>query len=191
MQSIQLKLRGTSPLLCHNIQLADPDNAWVRQIAEITAKRKKTEEDRRQIERLEWYGGLYVAPGIEGPAIPTGNIRKCLINAGKITKQGTQVARAISFTSQFVPVAYEGSRNIDELFKQDAFKFRAFVGVGTKRVARMRPHFQNWALVAEAILLDDVMDPYDLQRIVALAGLSEGLGDGNKIGFGRFEGEIE
>lgn len=186
---VRISIAGTSPLLMHNIQLADPDNDIVREIATYTGKRKRTEDDRRAIARLEWYGGLYL--GASGPAMPTGNIRKALINAAKITKQGTAVQRALHFTDIDVPLVYDGSRDIDVLFKNPAHHHRAAVGIGNKRTMRDRPKFSEWAVVADAEFLEDVLDLSDFVRVVERAGLAEGLGDGRALGFGRFEGKVE
>jgi hypothetical protein len=181
---VKIELTGTTPLLCHNINLADPANPIVQEIATYTAKRKKTEDDRRAIEKLEWYGGLYVDEG--RPALPTQNIRKAFFNAGKISKQGTQVGRALSFADMLVPIAYRGPSNLDELYNDKAFHNRSAVGISGKRTMRVRPQFVNWAVVANALLLEDVMDLDDLRRVATRAGLAEGLGDNRINGYGRF-----
>lgn len=181
---IKLELTGTTPLLCHNISLADPDNSFVREIATYTAKRKKTEDDRRAIERLEWFGGLYVEEG--RIVMPTSNIRKCFIQAGKISRQGLAVTRALQFTELSVPLVYEGPDDPEELFKRPEFHDRAAVGISGKRTMRVRPKFPRWALVADAMLLESVMDVADLRRVAELAGKAEGLGDNRINGFGRF-----
>lgn len=43
----------------------------------------------------------------------------------------------------------------------------------------------------EAELLEDALDFADLVAVVELAGRVEGLGDARKLGYGRFEAEIE
>jgi hypothetical protein len=181
---IKLEIIGVTPLLCHNISLADPDNPFVQEISTYTAKRKKTEDDRRAIERLEWFGGLYVEDG--RPVIPTGNIRKSLVQAGKITKQGIQVVRSVNFTDLHVPIAYDGPKDLEALFADKTFQNRAAVGISGKRTMRVRPQFTNWALVANAFLLEEVMDLDDLVRIANRAGQAEGLGDNRVNGYGRF-----
>jgi hypothetical protein len=60
---VLITLRGTTPLLMHNPRMVDPFFEVNRQIKAITSKRKKTDEDLKQIERLEWYGGLYESNG--------------------------------------------------------------------------------------------------------------------------------
>ncbi|MGH2586606.1 MAG: hypothetical protein ACRDJE_16955 [Dehalococcoidia bacterium] len=182
-----LKLTGTTPLLCHNIQLNDPDNDFTRLIAEITAKKnKKTDQDRAEIARLEWFGGLYTAPGVGGPLIPTGNIRKCLIEAAKVTRQGRQIGRGIAFIGMHVPLIYEGPRNLEELQASPTYNYRVSVNVTGKRVIRIRPQFPVWAVEAHAEIITDIIDPDDVEQIVKRAGLIEGLGDNRVNGFGRF-----
>jgi hypothetical protein len=181
---IRIELAGTSPLLMRNGDLVDPDNPFTREIATYTAKRKKTDDDRHAIERLEWFGALYTDNG--QIVMPTANIRKSLINAGKISKQGLQVARSVAFHDLHVPFAYDGSDDIDILHKDAAFSNRTPVGIGAKRTMRVRPQFIKWAVVADALLLEDVMNLEDLERIGARAGLAEGLGDNRVNGYGRF-----
>ena len=94
VMKIEIILTGTSPLLCHNPRMVDPDFELNRQLKALTAKRKKTDEDMKQIERLEWYGGLYEQNGVV--VQPTSKVRKCIINAAKISKQGKSIERALS-----------------------------------------------------------------------------------------------
>jgi hypothetical protein len=55
---------------------------------------------------------------------------------------------------------------------------------------RVRPCFPRWALVADAILLESVMDVDDLRRVADLAGKAEGLGDNRINGYGRFSVKV-
>lgn len=190
MSDIRITLRGTSPLLCHNVALADPDNPIVRQIKALTSKRDKTEDDRRAIEKLEWYGGLYTAPEIPGPAMPTANIRRSIIKAATITKKGKAVERSLAFKQVNVPLTYDGPRDIDQLFASGKFQNRAAVAISGKKTMRVRPSFSPWVLIADAYLLDDVLDFSILAQIVERAGLAEGIGDNRTNGYGRFIGEV-
>ena len=187
---MRLELTGTTPLLCHNVQLSDPDNPFAQEMKAINAKRNKTEDDRHAVERLEWYGGLYSADGLDGPALPTANIRRCLNEAAKVTRRGKQLERALLFTELHVPISYEGPRDIDKLFNSPEHHNRAAVRIGTSRVMRVRPCFPRWAVVAEAELLEDVMDPEELVAIAMRAGIAEGLGDNRRNGYGRFSAKV-
>jgi hypothetical protein len=191
MALVQIELTGTSPLVVHNIRLADPDDDIVKQIKTFTSKRTKTEEDRREVERLEWFGGLYLEDGVDGPAMPTRSLRKCFIRGAVITKRGTQLQRALSFTDLAVPILYDGPRSVEDLWERREFRYRDLVNVSGSRTVRMRPKFPGWQIVARAFLLDSVMDLSDLQRVITDAGLSEGLSEARTLGFGRFEGTVK
>jgi hypothetical protein len=182
---------GTSPLLQHNIQLANPDNEWAKRVAQITAKRKKTEDDRREISRLEFLGSLYLDEG--QVVVPKTNVRKCFQEAAKVTKKGKDVARAVmplppgELNSVLV---YKGPQTVEELVEDQDFYDVTSVGVGQKRVLRTRPIFRAWALDVEWELITTVMDYEVFVEIAELAGRIEGLGDNRVGGYGRFDVEV-
>lgn len=180
---------GRTPLLQHDPRLSDPDDPIVREIKALTSKRTKTEQDRREIERLEWFGGLVL--GEDGPAVKTAAIHKCLQEAAKITKQGKQVKRALAFGDLSVPLQYDGPRDPKKLWELAPFRNRMSVGIGNRRTMRMRPQFLPWKLIVSCMLLDDALDFQDLSRIADLAGTAEGLGDYRVGGYGRFAVKIQ
>lgn len=191
MARIRMTLIGTTPLLCHNPQLADPENDVVREIKTLTDKRKKTDEDRRAVGRLEWFGSLYLENG-SGPVIPTANIRKCLVEAGKTRKLGKQIGRAVSFVDFTTPILYDGPRDPMKLYERVEFRHRAtVVNSGRGRVVRVRPKFSQWQIKTDAELLEDMLNPSELSDVVSLAGLIEGLGDNRINGFGRFTARVD
>lgn len=65
---------GTTGLLQHNPRLIDKFDDITREISAINAKRKKTEADEAERDRLEWFGSLYHAQdiGIYVPAAWSG-----------------------------------------------------------------------------------------------------------------------
>jgi len=188
---ITVELMGNQPLLCHNVELANPMSRTAKAMAEISSKRKKTDADRLEMGRLEWFGGLYLAPGIEGPAFPTRSIKRCLIEGGRINKLGKQIERGLSFEDMFVPIAYGGSRDLDNLYQSGDYTDVSMVRVGNARIARTRPKFTEWALVATGWMEDDILNVGDLQMIAAQAGRSVGVGDNRVNGFGRFRAQIK
>jgi hypothetical protein len=190
VSEIRFTLTGRSPLLQHNPRLSDPDDPIVKEIKAITSKRTKTEDDRRAIEKLEWFGGLYTDPSLAGPVVPSSHIRKCLINAATATRNGKDIERSISFFQPNFPLSYDGPRDLDQLWGLEAHRYRLPVVVQRARTWRMRPGFPSWVVIADAFLMDDLLDFETLQRIVERAGLAEGLSDGRKIGYGRFTGEV-
>jgi hypothetical protein len=185
---IRIDVSGVTPLLMHNPQMVDPDFTISRQIKEITDKRKKTEEDRREIERLEWYGGLYVDAG--KIVQPTSKLRKCIIEAARISRAGKQVERGLLFGELNTPLIYEGPRDIDQLWKAGVCVSKLPVGLSGRRVMRTRPMFLPWSMSVSGILLTEVMDIDDLVRSVELAGRAVGIGDNRINGYGRFSAEV-
>ncbi len=188
--NIRIRLTGTSPILMHNPRLVDPDFEITRQIKTLTAKRKKTDDDLRQIGRLEWYGGLYEEAGVV--VQPTAKVRKCLINTAKQSKLGKAVERTVSFGSLSVPLIHDGPDDIDSLFKEDRFHSRLSVGLSGRRVMRVRPRFFPWQLEVAGLFIEDAgLNFDDLEQIVYLAGVVEGIGDNRVNGYGRFDGTVE
>ena len=188
--NIRLSLSGVTPLLQHNPRMVDPEFALNREIKALTTKKKKTDEDLQQIERLEWYGGLYEQGGIV--VEPTAKVRKCLVNTARIQKLGKGIERTLSFTTMFVPLVYDGPKDVDELFRDGRFHSRLSVGIRGKRVMRVRPKFVPWAMEVEGIFITDAGVNFDeLQSIVDLAGQVEGIGDNRVNGYGRFTAKLE
>lgn len=186
---VTIELQGTSPLLMHNPQMVDPECEFNRKIKEITMKRKKTDEDLRQIAMLEWYGGLYADNG--AVVQPSAKVRKSLINTAKISKSGKMVERALSFAELNVPLVYEGPKDIDALFADSKYHSRLSVGIGNKRVMRVRPKFFPWALSVSGLFVEDAgLNIDEFKRIVDTAGLVEGIGDNRVNGYGRFIGKV-
>ena len=192
---ITITLKGTSPLLMHNPRMVDTEYDLNRQIKAITGKNKKTDEDHRMIARLEWYGGLYTGIDAKGATIitqPTSKVRKCIINTARISKMGKMVERALSFSELDVPLIYDGPTDIDAVFADERFTSRLSVGVKGSRVMRVRPKFMTWGLSVSGLFIEDAGINFDdLERIVELAGLVEGIGDNRVNGYGRFVGTVK
>lgn len=188
---IRLSLVGTAPLLMHNPRMVDPDFELNRLLKELTSKRKKTDADLKEIERLEWYGGLYEDNG--KVVQPTSKVRKCIINTARINKLGKSIERALNFFDLNVPLIYDGPKNIDALWVDPKFTSRLSVGLNGKRVMRVRPQFPpGWKLVLDGLFIEDAGVNFDeLSRTVELAGQVEGIGDNRVNGYGRFESTLE
>lgn len=186
---VQINIMGRSPLLMHNERLSDPDDEYVRQIKEITSKKKnQTDSDRDLLSKLEWRGGLYEQNG--EVVIPTANLIRCFREAGKVTKAGQKIVRGISPAQLSMPLVTDGPRKVDILIKDQKYFDRRQVKVGTSRVKRTRPIFPVWSLAAAFELIDDVLNLSELVSIADLAGRAVGLCDARILGYGRFEAKI-
>jgi len=186
---IAIEVTGTSPLIMHNPRMVDKEFEITREIAAITGKRKKTDEDHKAIERLEWYGGLYEQNGVV--VQPASKLRKCLIETGRMSKIGKAVERSLSFSALYVPLKHDGPDSIDAVFADKRFHSRLSVGVGTKRVMRVRPQFLPWAMTMDGLFIEDAGLNFDeLERLVEMAGVVTGIGDNRVNGYGRFSAKI-
>jgi hypothetical protein len=190
---LQLIITGTTPLLMHSDVGVNSEHPLNKAKALLTKKTasKRTAEENEEIRRLEWLLGVYTDG--ESVIYPTANVARCLKEAGKVTKQGTQVTRGLSLGGIDVPLQYarNGHKGVEDLFHDPNFVDMRSVGVGQKRVMRTRPRFMPWAVSVTGELFDDIMDVSDLGRIAQLAGRAIGLGDNRINGFGRFTVELK
>lgn len=182
-RTLRFKIRGVSPLLMHNGQLADPLNEWTKALKKITSKRKKTDADYAEMSRIEWYGSLYLKAKI--PCVPGWVLEAVLINGSKKKRMGTQAKIAIFCDKDYL-LEYDGPRNIDELWEGDNHRLTCGVRVQRARIMRTRPKFENWGLEFDVLFEDEILNQREIEDIVEIAGRQVGLMDWRPK-FGRFQ----
>lgn len=188
---LSVQLYGTSPLVMHNIRLANPQDEHSKAIKQLTKKKAKTEDDAAEIERLEWYGGLYYEKQFGGVYVPTWNILRCFEEAAKVSRDGKTVMRSVVVTDMTAPISYDGPSDIDALWEDKRFRWSTVIGIQKQsKLVRMRPIFRDWSCEIQVEVLTDMLDRDQFERIVQRAGLIEGLGDARKLGYGRFDGKV-
>ena len=192
---VRLTLKGVTPLLQHNERLSDPLDPHTQALAKVTGKRKKTIEDHEEISRLEFLGGIYWSE-TSGPYVPGRWVRKCMAEAGTIDRKGTAIERGLQVLTFEAPILYQGPRSVAELWgKQEQYATRLSVGLGVgaakKRTQRTRPSFMPWAIEAEVLIDPTIIDFEQVAHTAEVAGRLIGLGDGRRIGYGRFEALTE
>jgi hypothetical protein len=182
---MELRLTGTQPLIMHNVQAADPYNPFARAMKELTSKRKKTDSDLGEIDRLKFLSGLYYEPAT-GPFLPAPNVFRALIEAGTITKSGKKIERGVTFLSRLAPLEYSGPRTPEELWGNGDTPFvdRRIVVVNRSRIPGVRPIFPEWAASFEIEIDPDIIDRDEFEAITVRAG-RVGVGD-----FRRFYGKF-
>ena len=187
---MKLRLVGITPLMMHNVRLADPDEPIVRQIAELTAKKgSMTEADRQEVARLKFLGGMYYDPEY-GPYLPAANIFASLIAAGRKTRNGLDVEAGVIWLADKARLEYDGPRDPGELWNggKSPFVDRRMVKVGSARVPGVRPIFAGWAAEIEIEYDDTILDLGELERFAGRAGRI-GVGDYRRF-YGRFKAAI-
>jgi hypothetical protein len=182
-ERLSFQLRGVSPLLMHNGQLADPLNPHAKAMKAISGKRKKTEADFAHLAKLEWFGSLYLHKG--EPCLPGELIEAGLIVAAKRMRRGEQ-AKAGIVSDGFFALEYDGPRDPDALWADGRFRFSTGVKVQRNRVIRTRPRFDEWATTVEVDYLPDQLNPGELADMMTVFGQAIGIGDWRPR-FGRFE----
>lgn len=133
MKTIDVTLKGETPLMLHNIRLADPLDPFAVQMKEITSKKKKTEADHAAIARIEWEGGMYFDPKA-GPFLPTWNVIRSLRDGAALTKRGKDIMRAVMIADPVAPILYDGPRTLDAMWAAGFRDRRAVSEIGRAHV---------------------------------------------------------
>jgi hypothetical protein len=188
MRKFRIDLEGIEPLLVHNSRLSNPLDPTARALKQVTSKRQKTDDDYLRMANLEFLGSLYVDADA-GPYLPGDNIWRCLYDGAKKHKMGPSIKEGVVITTSVNPLAYRGSRDPAELWKDESFRHQASAKVGMQRVTRTRPIFRQWATEAEGVYDESLVDLDRLKQIVETSGSLIGIGDWRPR-FGRFTGTV-
>jgi hypothetical protein len=195
--SLEIRLTGVTPFVMENPRMADPEDEFKIAVSKLTAKgSRKTEDDHRAINHLQFLGLLYMSANGDGPIVRTGNMRRCWIDQARSSRHGEDLIRGLSFDTVDVPLEYDGPRDAEALEKDPRFSFITTVNgnPGRKnktRVSRRRPMFPGWSLTVPCTLKEKYLSVEDFTEIVHEAGEIQGLGGAHTIGFGRYSAEVK
>jgi hypothetical protein len=184
LQTINVKLTGTAPLLMSNGRLVDPRDEYTKQIAVLDGlpKARRTEKTLEEADRLRWLGSVYADE--EGYAVlPATNFEACLKFAGRIHKLGTKVQAGVYVEDDS---RLDGvDRPISEIVDDPAYTHR----INTKRgVMAHRPIFPNWGAEFTIHFDDMIISKDDVDLVLQTAGRT-GVGSWAKR-FGKFSVEV-
>ena len=181
-QTSRFRITGASPLLMHNGLLADPLNPHARSIAQVAAKRRKTEADHVRMAELEFLGGLYLSNG--APCIPAEMIQAALVKAAAQERRGPK-AKAGLVVRQDLRLDYDGPTDPHALWQDTSFRLRSPVRIGMSKIMRTRPMFREWSSELSVDFLPSLLNPQDVVSFLVTAGEQIGIGDWRPR-FGRF-----
>lgn len=187
-----LHLTGTSPMLQHNIQLGDPDNEYVREIAKLNSlKSKITDEQRSERDWLKFRGGLYFDETL-GPVLPAANIFRSLQQAAALTRNGKDIERGLVILDEASPLGYDGPRTPEGLWGDGKSRFvdRRMAKVNRAPIVAIRPRFDQWACSFRFELDEDVLSADDFAFIAEKAGRMIHVGDYRRF-FGSYSVRID
>jgi hypothetical protein len=139
-EPIRLRLVGTKRLIMHCGRLADPLDPISKDLARLTGKRAKTEADHEEIGRVEWNGGLWLDGG--KPAVPAEALMATFVAAARLRRR-TMQAEAGLVVYHNAALVYDGPDDMDQLWEDERFRFRAGVVVNGNRTMRTRPVFNG------------------------------------------------
>lgn len=193
LPSLQIRFQGESPLICHNGQLANPQNSYAKAMKAVSGKRKKVDADFEELARLEWLASLYRSGG--DLVIPDFVLEAVLINGAKKTKRGPQAKTGLFCTqhaSLHFPDKPPGPIDdpvLNEMYESGKYTLSVGVKVNMAKVMRTRPIFRDWACIATIQYDPDVLDVREISQILTDAGRLVGIGDWRPK-HGRFKAEI-
>jgi hypothetical protein len=176
--TVTLRLRGVTPLLFN--KFADLDGYAE---ARVAPKRKPREKEVLDYESMIWRtddGSL---------GIPTQNVIASLVAAARYFKSPIANSGGATSTLRDALVPADEIAGFD-VKEWDCIDFRLARNGDMKRSPKptWRPRLEKGWLVTASIgvVLPELYGPAKLLEIIARAGTTSGLGDGRKIGFGRF-----
>lgn len=182
--SIEFTLEGAAPLLMSNGQLADPRNPIAKAMKEITAKRKRTDEDHLRLAELQFRGGIYT--GADGaPCMPARVLEAAFHNGAKCKRKGTQF-KIGCFVMDDAPLIYKGPKDVDGLWKDPKFSHTDLIPIksGGKTLVTY-PKFDEWSLVVTVLFNPEKMDRQEVINAVVDSGTDKALG-ASRPRHGRF-----
>lgn len=172
--AVELKV---GQMMMHNQQLADPLNEYAKALKQVTAKKKKTDEDHLEMARREFQGGLYYDEKL-GPYVPSSWIFKMLVEGARKRKNGKEVGGYVTIEELKIPIQYDGPRTREKLFADPRFTDRRCVKVGTAKVMRTRPRFEDCTLAFTIVVYEGGPNVDVIEQALDAATLAVGIGDG-------------
>jgi hypothetical protein len=182
-------ITGIGPMLMHCGQTADPLNQFARAMKAQSAKRNKTDDDLAALSLLEWWAGLYTdktlkvdaeaqvnVPEGTGLVLPAHVMDSCIregarkIKAGKLISAGVIVEGPAKFKAA-------GVKSLVAASGDESFHFRCAVKVGTSKVMRTRPIFNEWSASFSICMDSEVVDLPTVKQSLEAAGRLVGVGD--------------
>ena len=189
MKTLKIRWHGTHSLLMHDCKGVNPTLPLVIEKKKLTAKRKKTEEDLLKILDLDYMLALYYEDNI-GPYVPALNVEATIRESAKKVKKGQQTKVGIMVKPDYIPLKYDGPRDIESLIKNEKFRDVRPVVVNRSKVLCCRPRFDSCEIEFNLEYDSEVFDIEELANIIRIAGGQIGLCD-YRPRYGRFEAFIE
>jgi hypothetical protein len=192
---------GTRPLLISNGEQSNPINPEVLRIKPFATKRNKTEQETRELAKMQYMAALYYDPEI-GPFLPLRNINRALQQGAaknkkeKLFKSSLLVEGIVGKNRDkaAAKIIYDGPSDPEKLYGK-GYGSSQFVEQGMGKlngktsVLITRPIFPIWAVEFIAIFEEDSISVIDVTTASDLAGRLVGVGTWRPL-HGQFKSEI-
>jgi hypothetical protein len=200
VDTAEVVLTGTTPLVLDNIEHADPEDPIAQAIKSITDKGSDmTAEDRKRKDWLAYSASLYLSqtPGGQRVVVPWVNINRALrtgaFRIGGTAASGKADGGIASGTLEF-PLTYKGPQDPAKLYEDERFRLRKMVNknpTGKKAmVPSVRPVFPEWGLALTLTVFNEIISWDMFARVLSATGTAVGIGNARKLGYGRFSVEV-
>lgn len=185
MEQLQIKITGSTALLMHSDKLANPLLPETKAHKELTAKRKKTDDDHIAIARSEFVAGAYWSEA-DGFYVPGQNFDATFLAGAKLQKLGVHWKRGALVLDDKVKLLHDGPATPADLWESPAHRDCRGVKVGMAKIMRYRPIFQTWAAELTVVINPDVISIGEARKAIEDAGALIGVCE-YRPRFGRFE----
>lgn len=187
MKTIKFKVEGTTPLMMNNPQTVNPFNSYTVALKELTAKRKKTEDDMENIFRLKFLASLYVDN--DGHyIIPADHFHRSVISAAKEQKMGTKFMQSLFIYQDCLLDFPEKAMTPEQLWAEKSHVDVRDCVVQRARITACRAIFNKWSATVECWYDETQIDEADIVRFFNIAGIRHGIGT-YRAKFGKFKAE--
>lgn len=185
MKSIKFRIIGTMPLMLNNPRTVNPFDEYSKAMKEITAKRKKTDDDQEQLMKLKFLASLYVNNKGEY-FIPSEHI--AMIAAAKEKKLGAKFVRSMQVVGDSILHFKDDKKTPEQLYELGIYTDVRAVGIMKAKVITARAIIPEWSFDTEIWYDESQLDESDIVSAVEIGGLRYGVGTYRKR-FGRFKAE--
>lgn len=179
VKRFKVGIKGVTPLIMHSIDGANPQNEITMAIAELTLKKKKTEHSQKAISDLDFKRSLYWSDSLNGLYMPTDNLRKMVLEAGRSMDQRGAKKQVVGVTfSEYLgyPFQVKNRDNLDLLMSDESIRYFKIVTIGRARVPRVRAIFRSWSLDFSIDIDCSIINPSTVEGWLVYAGGRVGLG---------------
>lgn len=205
---VKVTMTGRAPgMLLHSSELADETNKFAMEIREIIdqgrGRKQLTDEQRERKNWLQWHGAigtLYWDDEQRYLKMPANNLFRAVVIAATDYRLGTKISErgAVSFEAPDFPILRGDGKyhdDLDVMYKDSRYRLRIPVNPnpsGSKKslVPVMRPVLPEWSGEIGALVLPELINWEDFLKVIQSAG-NVGIGNGRKIGYGRFDVAVE